>query len=406
MQPLLQSLLILIPITGLIAGLSLGVTIPLFLAASLYLIKGKIKIHWFKFRIEIVFFALLGISCLWSTKPIASFVSFLSVISISIVIYILITNIDLLINKLRIKRTSLTIGLFGAIILFYIELISNGFISTSFRKTFQEKDNYDFFLHYLDRGCALLALFAWVVIASLISRRENIQALLIYFVVLFTLAISDNLAAFIAFFVGGVVFLVTKYRFFANPKLLSFLLISFTFVFISVIALISPYKIAEKAKFLPISAKHRLFIWDYSIKKIAQKPLVGWGHGASRNFENSDEDFIEYEENKLSLFPTHPHNNIVQILLENGIIGLAIYLTILCKYLFCWNDIFLQHPSKQLGSMKSVGFACFCTCFIISMISFNMWQNWFLCSYLWIALMLYLIAKPVMLSAIQDESGL
>ncbi len=397
MQQLLQSLLVFIPISGLIAGLSLGITIPLFLAASLYLTKNQVKIHLIKFRLEIVFFTLLCTSSLWSTKPVASFVSFLSILSISIVIYILITNIDLLINKLRIKDTTLTIGLIGAILLFYIELISNGFISTLFRKTFQAKDNYDFYLHYLDRGCALLALFTWVVIASLIGSKKNIQAVIVYFVVLFTLGISDNLAAFISFFVGGVVFLITSYRFFANPKLLSFLLISFTCIFISIIALINPYKLAEKANFLPISAKHRLFIWDYSIQKIARKPFIGWGHGASRNFENADEDFIEYEGQKLSLFPTHPHNNIVQILLENGIIGLIIYLTLLCKYLFCWNQVFLRHQSKRLGNIRSTGFACFFSYLIISMISFNMWQNWFLCSYLWIALMLYFVTRRLTL---------
>ncbi len=403
MQQLLQSLLVLIPITGLIAGLSLGITIPLFLAVSLYLTKNQIKIHLIKCRLEIVFFTLLCISSLWSTKPLASFVSFLSVLSISIVIYILITNIDLLINKIRIDDTNLTSGLLGAIVLFYIELMSNGVISTLFRKVFQTKDNYDFYLHYLDRGCALLALFTWVVIASLIGNKKNAQALLVYFVVLFTLGISDNLAAFISFFVGGIVFLVTRYRFFANPKLLSFLLISFTFIFINIIALINPYKLAEKADFLPISAKHRLFIWDHSVQKIAQKPFIGWGHGASRNFENSDEDFIEYEGQKLSLFPTHPHNNIIQILLENGIIGLMIYLTLLCKYLFCWNNVFLQPQSKRLRSIRSTGFACFWTCLIISMISFNMWQNWFLCSYLWIALMLYFVARRMTLKLMHSE---
>jgi O-antigen ligase len=401
MQLLLNYLLVLIPTVGLIAGLSLGITIPLFLAASLYLIKNQVKIHLTKIRLEIVFFILLCISSVWSTKPLASFGSFLSVFSISIVIYILITNVDLLIKKLKIEDTPLLIGLIGAILLFYIEFLGNGLISTLFKKTFQTKDNYDFYLYYLDRGCALLALFAWVVIASLIGNKKNIQAALVYLIVLFTLGISDNLAAFISFFVGGVVFLVSRYRFFANPKLLSFLLILSTLTFVGMITLITPHKIIEEARFLPISAKHRLFIWDYTIQKIAQKPFIGWGHGASRNFV--DEDFIEYEGHKLSVFPTHPHNNIVQILLENGIVGLFMYLAILCKYLFCWNKIFLEHQSRRLINIRSAGFACFWTCLVISMISFNMWQNWFLCSYLWVALMLYFVTKRMLLREMHND---
>ncbi len=403
MQQLLNYLLMLIPTIGLIAGLSLGITIPLFLAVSLYLIKDQVKIHWIKIRLEIVFFILLCISSLWSNKPLASFVSFFSVLSISIVIYILITNVDLLINKLQIEDTYLIIGLLGAILLFYIEFIGNGLITTLFKTIFQTKDNYDFYLYYLDRGCALLALFAWVVIASLIGNEKNIQAVLVYLLVLLTLGISDNLAAFISFFVGGIVFLVTRYHFFAKPKLLSFLLILSTLTFVGIITLITPYKIIEEARFLPISAKHRLFIWDYSIQKITQKPFIGWGHGASRNF--ADEGFIEYEGHRLSVFPTHPHNNIVQILLENGIVGLFIYLALLCKYLFCWNKAFLQYQSnKRLKNIRSAGFACFWTCLIISMISFNMWQNWFLCSYLWIALMLYFVTKQVLLRVIHNDS--
>ncbi len=398
MQQLLRSLLVLIPTSGLIAGLSLGITIPLFLAAALYSIKNQVKVRFINFKLETVFFTLLCISSLWSTKPIVSVVSLLSVFSISIVVYILITNIDLLIDKSKIRDITLKIGLLGALILFYTELLSGGFISTLFRKTFQTKNNYDFYLHYLDRGCAMLALFAWVVIASLIGSKKNIQAFVVYVVVLFTLGISDNLAAFASFSVGGVVFLVTMYNCFANPRLLSFLLISCILIFISIITLITPYKIAEEANFLPISAKHRLFIWDYSVQKIAQKPFIGWGHGASRNFESIDEDFIEYDGQKLSLFPTHPHNNIVQILLENGIVGLTIYLALLCKYLFCWNKVFWQHKSRRLRSIRSTGIACFCTFLIISMISFNMWQNWFLYSYLWIALMLYFMARQVILT--------
>jgi hypothetical protein len=85
MQLLLNYLLVLIPTVGLIAGLSLGITIPLFLAASLYLLKNKVKIHLTKIRLEIVFFILLCISSVWSIKPLVSYGSFLSVFSISIV---------------------------------------------------------------------------------------------------------------------------------------------------------------------------------------------------------------------------------------------------------------------------------------------------------------------------------
>ncbi len=396
MQKLTLNLIFIIPVLGLIAGLSLGITIPLFMMASLYLIKDNIQVTFTKFKLELVFFLWLFLSCIWSINAVTSFVSLLKTFSLALVTYVLVTHKELLLREIPIQKQRLGTTIIGSLILFYVEFASDGAISLWFRSSFQTKESHQFYLHYLDRGCTLLALFAWAVIAQLLRNHKNTAAILLYLIVTVTLALSDSLAALVGFIVAGSVFLLTKYTFFGNPKILSFILVGFALLFIAMATTLKPYKLSEDADFLPISAKHRLFIWNFAAQKAMQKPILGWGHASSRNFDITEADMVDYQGHHLHPLPMHPHNNLLQILLETGIIGLALYMALVCKYLFRWNDVFRRHNSKPDTSIKAAGYACFSTFFIISMISFNMWQSWWMCSFLWIAIIFSLISKSAL----------
>lgn len=396
MQNLTLNLIFIIPVLGLIAGLSLGITIPLFMMAGLYLIKNNIQITLTKLKLELLFFLWLFLSCIWSINVLFSFFSLIKIFSLAIVTYILVTHKKFLLHKIPLKKQRLVGAITGSLILFYIEFASHGAISLWFRSSFQTKASQQFHLYYLDRGCTLLALFAWVVIAQLLKNHKNMTATLIYLVVAVTLELSDSLAAFVGFIVAGIVFLLTKYTFFRNPKILSFILVISALFFIAVAITLKPYTLSKDADFLPISAKHRLFIWNFTAQKAMQKPISGWGHASSRNFDITEADMIDYQGYHLHPLPIHPHNNLLQILLESGIIGLALYLALACKYLFEWNEIFRKHNPKHNTSIKAGGYACFSTFFIISMISFNMWQSWWICSFLWITIMFSLIGESAL----------
>ncbi|MDP4832585.1 MAG: O-antigen ligase family protein [Rickettsiaceae bacterium] len=395
MKQFTLNLIFIIPILGLIAGLSLGITIPLFMMASLYLIKDSIKISFAKFKLELAFFLLLALSCFWSLNPVISFLSCLKVFSLAMVTYILITKTKHLLNKISLQGQILTTTILGAIILFYIEFISDGAISLWFRGSFQNKPGQEFYLHYLDRGCALLALFAWVVIAQLLQSKKSLIAFFLYAITAITLGISDSLAAFLGFLISGVVFILTKYSFFKNPKILSLILGISSIAFVFMAINLDPYQLSKDAESLPISAKHRLFIWDFTATQAMEKPILGWGHGASRQIEVPDSAMINYQGYSLQPLPTHPHNNLMQILLENGIIGLILYISLACKYLFKWHDLFAENDLNK-SNIQAAGYACFVTFFIISMISFNMWQSWWMCSFLWVAILFALIQKSTL----------
>ena len=67
---------------------------------------------------------------------------------------------------------------------------------------------------------------------------------------------------------------------------------------------------------------HRLIIWSYVKKKILEKPIIGNGF-SSRNIAN--ETLITERGTNYQLIPLHPHNSILQIWLELGIIGLFLF---------------------------------------------------------------------------------
>ncbi|RTK92834.1 MAG: O-antigen ligase family protein [Rickettsiales bacterium] len=393
MNKIFDFFLFLFPIIGLVAGLSLGITIPIFGLIILFKIRKNLIFNFQNLKLELLFFSWLFISIFWSINPSKSATSFFIIISTYILFIILIQNIETIKKNILISEKRLLYSLFAAIAVFIFELVTDGFISSYFRQTIQSKSDYQFHLYYLDRGCAFTALFAWVVIASLICTRNYVLSLITYFLVLIVLSFSDSFAGFLSFFISGIVFILTQYFPFKNSKILSVTLIFSTLIFIVLIFKINPYKTSDEADFLPISAKHRLFIWSYSANKILEKPVSGWGHGASRLFDTKDDEMIIYKNYHLHPLPTHPHNNIIQILLENGIIGLILYLILICKYLIIWGKTTEQQITNSLDKFKnirflrSVGYACFSTFFLISMISFNMWQSWWLCSYLWAGLM-------------------
>lgn len=370
---------------GLLAGLSLSVTIPLFFIANLFYVNDAFKVDIWALKLEIMFLIWLLISLLWSLSTKTGILSLITIASIFSIASILILNIEIVGRNIFISGNNFMFALLIAITLFFFEYMSSGLVSTSFRKLFQTKDNYKFYLHYLDRGCAFISLFGWAGIAALLKEKKYKSSVIIYILILVMLYISDSLAAFIGFFISAFVFLLTQYISALKPKILALLLVASSIFFISVIFKINPYQISNEYSFLPISAKHRLFIWSYASEKISEKPLLGWGHGSSRAFINAeDAKMIDYENQKLHPLPLHPHNNLVQILLENGIIGGVLYLGLIIKYLFTFDKFTAKHIDKNKYT-KSAGYACFSVFFIISMISFNMWQSWWLCSYLWAA---------------------
>ena len=89
-------------------------------------------------------------------------------------------------------------------------------------------------------------------------------------------------------------------------------------------------------------------------------------------------DFTAY-----NLIPLHPHNNVLQVWLELGIIGLIIFF------------IFIRHLLKKIyeysninHKFSAIAMMSFFQVFLIGQVSFGFWQSWWLAIIL-IVLILY-----------------
>jgi O-antigen ligase len=121
--------------------------------------------------------------------------------------------------------------------------------------------------------------------------------------------------------------------------------------------------------YLPISAKHRLFIWHFVADKIYDNPILGYGFGASRNLPIENSESIYYSGFKFMPLPLHPHNNILHVLFETGIIGLGLFTYLV--YI-----ILKKIESSCIEPIKAIMYALFANYYFIGMVSFSVWQSW------------------------------
>ena len=393
MEKIFLTLTFLIPFIGLYSGLSAAVTIPVFSCSCLFYIRKLLVFKIENHKLEITLILWVMISCLWSINFANSFFSAVKFSTEFLLGILLIGNITKLdTNREKLERI-LIASLLASGIIFFIESLTGGKASIAFKELIQKKETQVFLLHNLDRGMALLTLVSWVVISISLKGGNRAAAFLLYFALLEGLSFSDNLAALVAHFIAGGVFLLTRLTILRNPKILSFLLLISSLSMIIFAFKINPLKISEKNEVLPTSAKHRLFIWNFVAKNSKEYPLLGIGFNSSKKFPVTDSQIIELFGQKLHPLPLHPHNNILQVYFELGAIGLILYLSLACKYLLIIGKNYKTTSSRNKDLICSL-YACFSVYFIIAMISYNVWQSWWLFSALWIAALYSMLIIP------------
>ena len=133
----------------------------------------------------------------------------------------------------------------------------------------------------------------------------------------------------------------------------------------------------------PNSFTHRILIWDFTIDRIAEKPLFGWGLETSRTIPGGDEKrkinyavpwadkpLIIWDEN----LPLHPHNGALQVWLELGLFGMLVVVALLRKIVRTQVvDRSVQAAGPMAGFLGAV-IAVYC-------VAFGLMQSW------WIAIM-------------------
>jgi O-antigen ligase len=84
-------------------------------------------------------------------------------------------------------------------------------------------------------------------------------------------------------------------------------------------------EVLQDADTVKTSLAHRFYIWDFAGKRIAERPLLGWGLDSSRAIPGGKE-LIRLDQTRL---PLHPHNAPLQVWLELGLPGAVLFAALL-----------------------------------------------------------------------------
>lgn len=145
------------------------------------------------------------------------------------------------------------------------------------------------------------------------------------------------------------------------------------------------------------SALHRIYIWDFVTSRIADKPVLGWGLDAARRMPGG-QDTVTLGEGcpggspvigqKL---PLHPHNAVLQTWLELGGVGI----------LLGFGALIVTLGRLYVGRRRIVAAVLIASSVagtLVALVSYGVWQEWFLSA-------LMLSAGVAALALRQDELG-
>jgi len=130
---------------------------------------------------------------------------------------------------------------------------------------------------------------------------------------------------------------------------------------------------------LPHSAQHRIVIWGYTSKQIADAPLVGSGVDAARAMNDLAGDDAPLAPGSQFHLTTnlHSHNIYLQAWYDAGAIGAALLLLI--------GLLIVRELAKAPQRAQPHLYATFATCALLGGTSFSLWQPWFMASFGFVA---------------------
>ena len=115
------------------------------------------------------------------------------------------------------------------------------------------------------------------------------------------------------------------------------------------------------------SALHRLHIWHFTARRVAEKPILGWGMDAARRIPGGDKKLPGGGK----VMGMHPHNATLQVWLELGAVG-ALFAAILAFALW-WSASALTDLAARTPAT-----AMLLSAFTVANLSFGIWQTWWI----------------------------
>ncbi len=243
-----------------------------------------------------------------------------------------------------------------------IEILSHGFFYEFSRETFQGNFVYN-------RGAVTITFLT--LCALFLTKNKQSKSVVLLLVPLVTMFFFvESQSSQIALIVG--IFLYFLYP--VSKKIFWVL----SYVFIAVCMLAAPYLVTLGFDALPDNiydykplqqsfVGHRVEIWNFISAQVFQNPLFGHGLEFTKFFDG----FVSEHRFLKSSSVLHPHNFIIQIWIEFGLVGILMaigFLGVLMRALFSIEDLFFRRAAFT-STMLILLVSCF---------SYGMWQSWWL----------------------------
>jgi len=224
----------------------------------------------------------------------------------------------------------------------------------------------------LKPGASIVSIAIWP--AAVFLWQRGWRWALVFFVMLSLIAMRPAYSSLVSVAMGAGALLLILWGGRAMSKAIGLACMVIVLMMPVVFSrVVTPAEIIEAVPSLPGSAMHRLYIWQFTSHRIAEKPLAGWGFDASRSIPGGRDPAPVGD----ALLPLHPHNAALQVWLELGLTGA------LLASLFI-GAVFIVPPEKAAGPpLEAARHAMAATLFCNALLSFGIWQNWWFAA-LWL----------------------
>lgn len=236
-------------------------------------------------------------------------------------------------------------------------------------------------------AASVLAILVWPATVVLWRHVSRIAAAVLVVGSMIVIVEVSAYAAFVAVIAGGIVFGCAAMAQTTTARTLSLLLLAVAVAAPLIVSTVSPGPWLKKLPdAMEFTAYHRLAIWEFTDQMVAERPILGWGLRASRSIPGGDETAdvnrdLEYDpprfDSEPSLMPLHPHNVFLQVWLELGLVGIALFLALTVPIPIAVGRA-KASGLRAAGVLASIGAAA-----IIACLSFGIWQSWWM-AVLWI----------------------
>lgn len=250
-----------------------------------------------------------------------------------------------------------------------------------------------FELYMLNKGATCLALFTWTCFYLLWKRQKYSWAAVAWIICGSILSTLESNAAILAYMLATATFFFILVLGCTGLRILLCGCVLFMCALPFLMLTIDAENASRSLPQLPESAKHRLYIWEFVSHKASEHPILGWGLDSARYFP------VEAKDVKHPIFyplPNHPHNSILQVWLELGMIGLVCFIACIGTLIHTLNRLH-GNLSQAAASAMLVSYLT------IGLVGYSLWQSWWIATG-WIAAIFIRVAFQLPMPALAHKA--